>query len=249
MQFEAHRGVGSDYPENTMPAFWAAYRLGFSMIEFDPKVTKDGVPVVLHDKTIGRTARNFDKTPAPDLKIADLTYAEAMQYDFGLHKGDAFSGTHLPTLAEFLAFAREVGIPVKTDNCIDRFSAGEREAVLAVCERARLGSLLGLTSNDPEILFSHAVRFPEATLHYDGPLEEDALSRLSSAAEGRLYIWLRLDCKLTAWSKLPPADAETVALARRYGKVGLWLAESEEDRATALALAPDILESTGSLRP
>ena len=57
---DAHRGVYSEYPENTMPAFKAAAEQGYEVIELDPAVTKDGVIVFVHDSTINRTGRRQD---------------------------------------------------------------------------------------------------------------------------------------------------------------------------------------------
>lgn len=60
MNFQAHRGVSCEAPENTMSAFIAAVKQGYDVIELDPAMTKDGKFVVLHDETINRTARNID---------------------------------------------------------------------------------------------------------------------------------------------------------------------------------------------
>lgn len=50
----AHRGVSGDYPENTMPAFQAALRLGAPYIELDIHMTRDGEVVVFHDPDLRR---------------------------------------------------------------------------------------------------------------------------------------------------------------------------------------------------
>lgn len=54
-----HRGLwlynGNELPENSMGAFIAADRACIAGIETDVRMTKDGVPVLLHDQTIGRT--------------------------------------------------------------------------------------------------------------------------------------------------------------------------------------------------
>jgi glycerophosphoryl diester phosphodiesterase len=50
----AHRGGASDWPENTMPAFEGAVRLGFRYIETDVQVTSDGVLLAFHDDDLGR---------------------------------------------------------------------------------------------------------------------------------------------------------------------------------------------------
>jgi glycerophosphoryl diester phosphodiesterase len=44
----AHRGVSSEAPENTMPAFQRAIELGADAVELDVRLTSDGVPVVYH---------------------------------------------------------------------------------------------------------------------------------------------------------------------------------------------------------
>ena len=48
-KLQAHRGVSTDCPENTMAAFREAVSQGYDVIEFDPKFTRDGEIVVLHD--------------------------------------------------------------------------------------------------------------------------------------------------------------------------------------------------------
>lgn len=109
-----HRGARQTAPENTMPAFILARELGFKYVETDVRYTSDGVPVLIHDATINRTARNADGTTiSTEINIADITYAEALQYDFGIYKGSQYAGTKIPTLAEFLFWCKATGtIPV-----------------------------------------------------------------------------------------------------------------------------------------
>ena len=80
--YQAHRGVSTDYPENTMAAFIGAVNQGYDVKELDPNVTKDGVFVVLHDAAINRTGRNTDGSELEkEIKINEITYDEARQYD------------------------------------------------------------------------------------------------------------------------------------------------------------------------
>jgi glycerophosphoryl diester phosphodiesterase len=58
-RIQAHRGgsvlLGKPtYPENTLPAFKHAAKIG-AVVEFDVKLTKDKVPIVIHDDTLDRT--------------------------------------------------------------------------------------------------------------------------------------------------------------------------------------------------
>jgi len=60
-QIQAHRG-GSitfgkpTFPENTLPGFERAAKSGF-VVEWDVKLTKDHVPIVIHDDSLDRTTR------------------------------------------------------------------------------------------------------------------------------------------------------------------------------------------------
>jgi len=69
-----HRGASTVAPENTMAAFREAIAVGADGIEFDVRLTRDGVPVVIHDSTLRRTAR------LPH-HIAALTWHELQQVD------------------------------------------------------------------------------------------------------------------------------------------------------------------------
>jgi glycerophosphoryl diester phosphodiesterase len=51
----AHRGGGSLAPENTLAAIKTGYARGFGAFEFDVKLTRDGVAILMHDDTLDRT--------------------------------------------------------------------------------------------------------------------------------------------------------------------------------------------------
>lgn len=51
----AHRGVPNLHPENTLVSFQAAALQGADFIELDVQLSRDGIPVVIHDETIDRT--------------------------------------------------------------------------------------------------------------------------------------------------------------------------------------------------
>ena len=50
----AHRGAGREAPENTRAAFDAALAHGVAGLEFDVQLSRDGVPVIYHDRTLAR---------------------------------------------------------------------------------------------------------------------------------------------------------------------------------------------------
>ncbi|HQE83347.1 MAG TPA: glycerophosphodiester phosphodiesterase family protein [Candidatus Hydrogenedentes bacterium] len=70
----AHRGNAAEYPENTLPAFESALKLGADWIELDVYRTKDGKLAVIHDAD---TARVGDRT----VTVAEVTYDELATVD------------------------------------------------------------------------------------------------------------------------------------------------------------------------
>ena len=52
----AHRGSSALAPENTFAAFKLAIKDGADGIEFDVRLARDRVPMVIHDATLQRTA-------------------------------------------------------------------------------------------------------------------------------------------------------------------------------------------------
>jgi glycerophosphoryl diester phosphodiesterase len=91
----AHRGYSTVAPENTLPAFAAAVRAGATVVEFDVRATRDGVPAVIHDRTVNRTTNGSGR-------IWDLTWDEVAALDAGSWFGAGFSGLRVPSLAETL---------------------------------------------------------------------------------------------------------------------------------------------------
>jgi glycerophosphoryl diester phosphodiesterase len=99
----AHRGASADAPENTLAAFELAHERGADGIEFDVRLAADGVPVVIHDETLQRTA-------ALDHAVSSLTSAELARLDAGswfnrcrpARSRPDFAREGVPTLARVL---------------------------------------------------------------------------------------------------------------------------------------------------
>ena len=66
---EGHRGYCAKYPENTLISFEAAIDLGVYCFEFDVHLSKDKVPVIMHDA-------NAKRTCGVDRKLCDMTLEE-----------------------------------------------------------------------------------------------------------------------------------------------------------------------------
>lgn len=96
-----HRGYSLKYPENTLLAYRKSKTIGVNEVEMDLSWTSDNIPVDLHDDTINRTARDSDgNPPATDMKISEITLAQAREYEYGSWKGAEFKGEKLPTFED-----------------------------------------------------------------------------------------------------------------------------------------------------
>ncbi|HEX8458416.1 MAG TPA: glycerophosphodiester phosphodiesterase family protein [Pyrinomonadaceae bacterium] len=71
-----HRGASAVAPENTLAAFERALQDGADGIEFDVRLARDLVPVVIHDATLKRTA-------GLDAPVAALSSSELSAVDAG----------------------------------------------------------------------------------------------------------------------------------------------------------------------
>jgi glycerophosphoryl diester phosphodiesterase len=70
----AHRGDSRAAPENSLEALLAATRIpGCDGVEFDVRLSRDGVPVLLHDETLRRVQRRPGRVD--DLDVAALAEA------------------------------------------------------------------------------------------------------------------------------------------------------------------------------
>ena len=121
---EGHRGWCAKYPENTMISFAGAIELGVDAIEFDVWLTKDKVPVIMHDGNAYRTC-------GVDRHLRDMTLDEAKMLEpaYTGKFGDLYvgQGVTVPTLEELLIYCKEkcptlkLGVEIKeyTEENVD----------------------------------------------------------------------------------------------------------------------------------
>lgn len=128
----AHRGASAELPENTLPAFARAIEVGAFGIELDVHLTRDGIPVVIHDETVDRTTNGTGA-------IADFDLAELTRLDAG-------DGSIIATLDQVLDLVGEalhIDIEVK--------AAAAADAVLLVTT-ARPALRFAVSSFDHDVL-------------------------------------------------------------------------------------------------
>jgi len=97
-RFAAHRGAGKLAPENTLAAMRLGHAHGYRMVEFDVKLSADGVPFLLHDDKLDRTTNGRGPASA-------LTWTALAKLDAGSWHSSRFAGEPLPTLAAVARWA------------------------------------------------------------------------------------------------------------------------------------------------
>jgi glycerophosphoryl diester phosphodiesterase len=125
-----HRGAAAYAPENTLESLREAARRGASWVEFDVKLTADGVPVLMHDDRLDRTT---DGKGA----VAATSYEQIRALDAGAWFAPAFAGARVPTLAAALdlLLAKGLGANIEIKPCPGREVETAARAVAEIRRR------------------------------------------------------------------------------------------------------------------
>jgi glycerophosphoryl diester phosphodiesterase len=126
-----HRGAAARAPENTLAGLRRAKALGCAWVEFDARLTADGVLVLCHDAALDRTTDRAGLVSGQGL-------ATIRQCDAGSWFGPAFAGERVPTLEEALTLAAEIDLGVNIEIKAD--AGREYATAAAVAAVNRLGS-------------------------------------------------------------------------------------------------------------
>lgn len=103
-----HRGAAALAPENTLAGLLKAKQLGLTWIEFDVMLSRDGVPVVIHDATLKRTTNSSGRVSAK-------TCAQLESLDAGAWFSRNYAGEKIPRLDAYLKAASQNGLNVNVE--------------------------------------------------------------------------------------------------------------------------------------
>jgi glycerophosphoryl diester phosphodiesterase len=222
----AHRGACWYAPENTMAAFDKAVEVGASDMEFDVHLSKDGVPVVIHDDTV-------DTTTDGSGLVAQMTLAQLEALDAGTWYSPRFAGQRIPTLAEVLErYAGKIGMFVEVKANRPELA----HEVVGLLKKYRQESRSAVISFHRPVV--EVVRKVDSTLRV-GYLTTGVQPRLVDEAA-------RLGCHLVG-IHLSMEHPETPVLVRRAHERGLkvlgWGMVMARDLRLALKVGFDYLSS------
>ena len=249
MLYQAHKGVSTDRPENTMPAFNAAVEQGYDVIELDVSVTKDLEFVILHDSAINRTARKINGEEICErIKINNIDYKDLLEYDFGLWFSDEYKGTKIPLLTEVLDFAKINNVKIKIDNKYQKFTSEQMNKFFKILKLYT--DVACLTCSNLDELKRVNQIFPDMHLHYDGPVSLEILNEIGSFInKEQLTVWIPHKNKNTLWVKVEFANEKLAKMIKEYASLGVWIISEESHLNEAEILGADIIETNGQLKP
>ena len=157
----AHRGGGTLAPENTLAGFRAGLQHGYRAVEFDVMLTRDEVPILMHDPQRGRTLPGSGR-------IAETDWAELRELEAGAWRDSAFAGERICTLEQCLDFCLQQGIWMNveikpaapeharrtaelTSQAVARRFAGVSGAALPVLSSFSFEALLAAQDTAPQL--------------------------------------------------------------------------------------------------
>jgi glycerophosphoryl diester phosphodiesterase len=247
---QGHRGARGHAPENTLPSFALAERMGVDTVELDVAVTRDGVVVIHHDRRLNPdVARAADgkwvSAPAPT--IFSLSYAQLQSYDVGrIRPGSEYAqhfphqrpidGTRIPRLADlFRQAGKQIRFNIEAKlapNAPDETLAPEpfARALIAEVKKAGVESRATIQSFDFRI---------QPVVQREAP--QIATAYLTEGRKGPAIPQLVHDAGGATWSpSFKDLDADSLARARQLGlKVVVWTVNEPADIRRMLELDVD----------
>lgn len=218
-----HRGARGEAPENTLPGFAHARRIGVQAFELDVQLSADEQLVVVHDPTVDRTTNGTGP-------VSELSAAELAQLDARGSFPDWPEPAGIPQLADVLdLYANQVrlAIEIKTDTPerLERVGA----LVVHAIEQYQLRESVVVSSFDPVALEIVGQLAPSVTRAFIGAF--DAPHFLESA--------IRLACgQIDVQLSTGSPDVVREAHGRGMRVIG-WLGNTQEDLEALLAWGVD----------
>lgn len=155
----AHRGASYDAPENTIAAFRLAQSQGADGIELDTCMTRDGVPVVIHNLTL-------DETTDGHGAVRDLNIEQIKNLDAGSYFDNSFQKERIPTLYDaFDAIGHDMVVNVELKTISWR-TDGIEEAVWQAIQICRMERRVIVSSFNPFALRRFRKLAPQIPIGY-----------------------------------------------------------------------------------
>lgn len=164
-----HRGYPAKFPENSLEGFDYCMHHGAEGIEFDVHLTRDGVPVIMHDENIKRTTNGKGL-------IKDFSLAELDQFHLA-------NGERIPRLKDLFQLTEESGYEgqLNLEMKTNKFDyPGLPEKIFALADQFKFKQEIIYSSFNLQTLI-HAQKIrPEENYNFLGPTSGSRTRQLLS---------------------------------------------------------------------
>jgi glycerophosphoryl diester phosphodiesterase len=252
IEVQGHRGTRGLRPENTLPSFAEAIRVGADVLELDLLMTQDGKIVIYHDYFLNPDLLTYlDGKPLQTrgLLVHSLPLSAIKQFDCGrkIHpvfpRQESIPGTLIPTLDELFEMIQNSSDPqaktvrlnleIKREAGHPEYSADPQrmaQAVLDLVRKRGFEERVSYSSFDPETLFALRALDKKAKIAF---LKEDNLDRLTDVAR-------QVDAQTVSPRHSFIRDAQQVRSLQEMGfKVVLWTVNDPMRWEQLLAMGVD----------
>ncbi|MCW1294290.1 MAG: glycerophosphodiester phosphodiesterase family protein [Candidatus Parvarchaeum sp.] len=220
-----HRGAAIEAPENTLPSFKLAKKLGVYGVEMDLHTSKDGELIVMHDETLDRTTNGKGL-------IHSHTLEEIKKLDAGFKFGKKWKGTKVSTLREVFEGLGRINYYLEIKQS-SKVYPGIEEKMLDLIDEVNLKNNVQIISFDFDSL--DIIRKLDKTIK-TGLLYTGKSSWFIDIAKS-----LKINSLQPSFNLIYPDDIE---IARKNGfKVAAWTVDTVEDINRAIDLKVDSITS------
>lgn len=222
-RYVAHRGYSNYAPENSIPAFELAGRMGFWGIETDISETTDGQFVCMHDETLDRTTDGEGNVT--DYSLEQLN---GFKIDFGNYIKRT-ENLKIPTMREYLDICVKYScVPVIEIKSIRSFDAFLNEIISSGLEGRCI--VTGAINDILEVRARNSV-IPVMTIGYTPAPYTDNLADIAQITENRGILY-----------NYPQVDRAIIDILHRQNiYCGVWSIDEAETAQTYAEYGADFI--------
>lgn len=223
----SHRGGRMEHDENTMEAFKASHKAGYTGYETDIRITKDGELIVTHDSKLDRTTNGTGA-------VEEKTLAE-------LRRLDTKKGNKMLTLDELMDFLKDKpGLYVEFEMKTNPSELYPEEKLPEYVDKL-YKKVMAKKPGDAEFIFTSSDTRSLRCMQQRHPDADLLLITSDPVSKATINLCKGLGIKRLG-SKMEGTSREAVKLAHKQGlTVSLWPGQSIEDFMLGVYLGADYL--------
>lgn len=223
----SHRGGRMEHDENTIEAFKASHKAGYTGYETDIRITKDGELIVTHDSKLDRTTNGTGA-------VEEKTVAE-------LRRLDTKKGNKMLTLDELMDFLKDKpGLYVEFEMKTNPSELYPEEKLPEYVDKL-YKKVMAKKPGDAEFIFTSSDTRSLRCMQQRHPDADLLLITSDPVSKATINLCKGLGIKRLG-SKMEGTSREAVKLAHKQGlTVSLWPGQSIEDFMLGVYLGADYL--------